>query len=276
MKQGLYILVSVFLVGCNTMKNDSLASAGSISIVEKTPTINSYGKTILERFDTPFGYTRVAVNQNSFASYLRTLPLKPVGTPAHYFDGKAKPGENVYVSVVDMPISPRNLQITANSVMRLISEYLYENHEYKKIAFHTEKEKVNFMEFCKGDYSVDEFHKFMDYVMERMTTPNFCSELDKVRLNDLKIGDVFVQNNLNGHAVIVVDMAVNRKGEKLFLLAQGFQPAQEIQILANPDLEDISPWYHLKEGELLTPEWRFMTSDLMRFKFLETDGLVKN
>ncbi|MGI6588562.1 MAG: DUF4846 domain-containing protein [Peptococcia bacterium] len=43
-------------------------------------------------------------------------------------------------------------------------------------------------------------------------------------------------------------------------------PAQEIQLLANPDNRKISPWYILSTDEKIhTPEWVFTKDDLMRF-----------
>jgi hypothetical protein len=83
----------------------------------------------------------------------------------------------------------------------------------------------------------------------------------------MQIGDVFIQTgNPYGHAVIVVDMARNdRTGEKVYMLAQSYMPAQDIQILINRRDRRISPWYRLGEGPVMTPEWTFGPGDLMRF-----------
>jgi hypothetical protein len=244
--------------------------SNGMGLVENTPLINDYGKTVLERFDSPLGYDRVQVKPNSFAEFLRTLRLKPEGSVVRYYNGQIKTNNNIYVSVVDLPISNKNLQFSTDSVIRLLAEYLFAQNKFDKIAFHSEKSKIGFLEFADGDFSRTSFNDYLDYVMEKVSTPSFCQDLRTVPVHEMKIGDVFVQNTQpNGHAVLVVDVVENRNGEKLFLLAQSFQPAQEIQIIANPSNADISPWYHLKEGELLTPEWRFMTSDLMRFKFLD-------
>ena len=83
----------------------------------------------------------------------------------------------------------------------------------------------------------------------------------------MRIGDVFIQGGFPGHAVMVVDMAVNgRTGEKLFLLIQSYMPAQEIHVLKNPSDSADGPWYELDFGETLrTPEWTFSKDDLKRF-----------
>lgn len=260
----------LILISCNTMNQSGALSYDSVSMVESTPMINDFGKTILERFDPPIGYNRVELKAGSFGEYLRTLTLKPEGAPARMYDGKIKPNHNIYVSVVDMPISPRDLQSSADAVIRLKSEYLFAKKDFDKIAFHANKEKFSFSEFSNGDTSKSMFQEYLDYVMEKVSTPSFCDDLVPVKLKDIQVGDIFIQrNNPNGHAVVVVDLVKNSEGKKLFLLAQSYQPAQEIQIISNPSRDDISPWYETKEGQMLTPEWRFLTSDLMRFKDLK-------
>ena len=86
-------------------------------------------------------------------------------------------------------------------------------------------------------------------------------------INDLQIGDVFLQGGFPGHGVIVIDLAVNPfSGEKLFMIAQSYMPAQEIHILKNLENDSISPWYKIKSTDMLyTPEWTFKWKDLKRF-----------
>lgn len=270
MKRAAIVLISIILSSCNTLNQDRILYSGSLSLVESTPMINDYGKTILERFDPPAGYDRVLLSSNTFGEYLRTLSLKPEGAKAKFYNGKTKPNDDVYVSVVDLPVSPKDLQSSSDAIIRLKAEYLFSQEKYDQIVFHAGKEAIKFTDFAQGEFTKEKFSQYLDYAMEKVSTPSFCEDLKKIKLSELQVGDVFVQNSQpNGHAVIVVDLVKNSKGEKLFLLAQSFQPAQEIQIIANPGRDDISPWYQVKEGELLTPEWRFMTSDLMRFKDLQ-------
>lgn len=76
-----------------------------------------------------------------------------------------------------------------------------------------------------------------------------------------------IQGGSPGHCVIVVDMAVHKEtGERLFMLAQSYMPAQDIHILKNEQKEEISPWYSLNfAGQLETPEWTFERDDLKQF-----------
>nr|MBP7510689.1 hypothetical protein [Bacteroidia bacterium] len=93
--------------------------------------------------------------------------------------------------------------------------------------------------------------------------------LQPVDLQNIEIGDVFIKGGSPGHAVIVVDMAVeNESNNKIFLLAQSYMPAQSVHVVVNPNNESISPWYSLKEidSKLDTYEWIFSKNELMRFK----------
>jgi hypothetical protein len=84
--------------------------------------------------------------------------------------------------------------------------------------------------------------------------------------SNIQIGDVFIKGGFPGHAVIVVDMAVNKQGKKIFMLAQSYMPAQELQVLKNNNNSKNSPWYSEDFGEtLVTPEWTFKKSHLKRF-----------
>jgi hypothetical protein len=77
-------------------------------------------------------------------------------------------------------------------------------------------------------------------------------------------GDVFVTGGFPGHAITVVDMAVNKAGHKIYMLAQSFMPAQEQHILLNPLTLDV--WYSMDDMNYInTPEFVFEPSDLRRF-----------
>ena len=99
-------------------------------------------------------------------------------------------------------------------------------------------------------------------------TLSLSKELINVSQDDLQIGDVFIQGGSPGHAVIVVDVAENKfNREKIFMLAQSYMPAQEIQILQNPLTSESNPWFSLKPNQsLITPEWTFESTDLKRFE----------
>ena len=112
-----------------------------------------------------------------------------------------------------------------------------------------------------------DFRNYLTIIFSYAGTLSLEKELKPVVIDDLQIGDVFIQGGSPGHAILVVDVAVNPKSqEKAFLLAQSYMPAQDIHILKNFGNIRMSPWYEVpKNGVLNTPEWVFNSKDLRRF-----------
>ncbi len=249
--------------------------------------INANGKNIATRFQLPDGFQRVATAENSFAHYLRHLPLRPVGTKVKYYNGAIKENHGVYAGVVDMDIGNRDLQQCADAIMRLRAEYLWQKGAYEDIHFNfTNGFRVDYSKWRQGykirikgnqttwykaresATSYKDFRAYMNLIFAYAGTLSLSKELPKVAFETMKIGDIFIQGGSPGHAIIVVDMAINpTSGKQLFLLAQSYMPAQDIQILQNPMNETFGPWYSNQFfGDLITPEWRFERTDLKRFE----------
>lgn len=226
--------------------------------------------SIGSRFAVPDGYQRVKVNENTFAHYLQNLDLKKVDAEVTYFDGRKKAKRGVYCSVVDMDIDPLDLQQCADAVMRLRAEFLYAQKQYDKIHFNfiSDGKPRYYTNYANGDYSYEKFRKYLRYVFSYANTRSLHGEMKTVAVTEMQIGDVFIQTgNPFGHAVVVVDMAVHiPTGDKIFMLAQSYMPAQETQILINPQNKILSPWYVVDTNKVFTPEWTFTSNDLRRFK----------
>lgn len=231
--------------------------------------IDKSAMTVAARFSPPMGFERGDVETNSFASFLRQLPLKPWSDKVLYFDGRVKNTPDVYISVVNLGIGKKDLHQCADAIMRLRAEYLYANRRFEAIHFNflSDGKPRYFKDYARGDYSYPKFWKYMESVFVSANTRSLHAELSPVPMAKMQIGDVFIQKGIPfGHAVIVVDMAVHpHTGQKVYLLAQSYMPAQEIQILINPHNASFSPWYELKNETIATPEWTFETVDLRRF-----------
>ena len=108
----------------------------------------------------------------------------------------------------------------------------------------------------------------MEAIFNYAGTMSLSKELKKVNRDSMQIGDVFIVGGFPGHAIVVVDMAIHPETKKkVFMLAQSYMPAQELQILMNPSDSQKSPWYDLDFGNNLnTPEWSFSSGDLKRFE----------
>lgn len=232
---------------------------------------NPKGTTIRDRFRPPAGYLSDSAKTGSFAGYLVHLPLKKEGSKVLYYDGTSKDKLNVYCGVVNLPIGHKDLHQCADAVMRLRGEYLFQNKQFSDIHFNflSDGKPRYFQTFAKGKTDYPAFWKYMEYVFQYANTASLKRELKKVDdIRQIQIGDVFITTGSPyGHAEIVVDKASDPKtGKSIFLLAQSYMPAQEIQILNNPSNANLSPWYEVNEQAILTPEWEFQTGDLYRFK----------
>jgi Domain of unknown function (4846) len=246
------------------------------------------GNTIVTRFAVPTGYVRVREEANSFGTFLRNLPLKPSGSLVKYYNGSTKPNNNVYDAVVNLLIGNKDLHQCADAVMRLRADYLYEQKAYEKIHFNftngfkvdynkwrlgnrivVKGNKTSWVKTAKPSDSYESYWKYMEIIFNYAGTASLSKELKSIPVSDVKIGDVFIKGGFPGHAVIVVDLALNPKNnQKVMLLAQSYMPAQEIQILLNPSISSSNKvcWYstNIASG-LQTPEWTFDTSQLKRF-----------
>ena len=117
------------------------------------------------------------------------------------------------------------------------------------------------------DYSI--FKKYLETVFIYAGSYSLKKELAYVaNINEIKIGDAFIQDGFPGHAIIVIDQSTNpQTGKIAILLAQSYMPAQDIHILKNLNYDKTNPWYIIgEEKELYTPEWTFGWKDLYRFK----------
>ena len=280
------LLALVLLTSCKpTKENVERPKATGSPIKERASYINIEGKTIEERYLTLEGYNRVEVDSISFGEFLRNQKLKPYGEKALYYDGREKNKKDVYDSVIDVEIGDRDLHQCADAVMLLRGEYLYSIGKYDDISFDfvsgfkaeykkwmagyrikVDGNNVSYYKATEPSNTYENFRKYMDMVMAYSSTLSLEKELESIDVEDMKIGDIFIIGGSPGHAVIVIDMAINDNGEKIFILAQSYMPAQQTQILINPMDKSISPWYSLKDKEkLITPEWTFELDQLKRF-----------
>jgi hypothetical protein len=248
--------------------------------------INESGQTIETRFNPPTGYTRTSEAAGSYGLFLRQSPLQPHGSEVHFFNGGIKQNPGIYSAVLTYDVGTSDLQQCADAVMRLRAEYLFSQGLHTKIHFNlTNGFRVGFKEWAQGnrlringnktdwiqtsdpDPGYSSLRLYLDVVYTFAGTLSLAKELVSVPYTDMKIGDVLIVGGSPGHAVTVMDMAVNKAGKKVFLLSQSYMPAQEIQVLQNPLQETISPWYDLDETKpaVVTPQWKFTTAQLKRF-----------
>jgi Domain of unknown function (4846) len=220
-------------------------------------------RLLLQDIPPPAGFTRRSVGKGSFAEWLRQVNLKKNNT-VYLFNGLPKTNQQAQFAVLDIPVGNKNLQQCADAVMRLRAEYLYSAGRYNEIVFYDNLNRA--YRFDAANYKTG-FESYLEKVYTWCGTLSLDKQL-KIISNyaDVQPGDVFIHGGSPGHAVIVMDVAVNLSGEQVFLLAQSYMPAQDIHILKNPADEKQSPWYSLPaNGPLQTPEWIFKQGERKRW-----------
>lgn len=244
--------------------------------------------SILQQIPVPTGYQRVELADNSFGHWLRQFSLHPKGTAVLLYNGMTKPYQAGAHRVLNIDIGKRDLQQCADAVMRLRAEYLYQQKNYEAIHFnYTSGHTIRFSDWSKGkrprvsgskvtfsapngttDTSYPQFKRYLTNVYSYAGTASLSKELQKKAIASIEPGDVFIQGGFPGHAILVMDVVQHpTTGERLFLLAQSYMPAQSIHLLNNPNSGDLSPWYSNNLTSLLeTPEWTFKKQDLCSFE----------
>lgn len=280
-------------------KTAVIETEGAVSNLENAETIDAHETfkfieenaiILQERFPAPLGFKRKKESNRSFAAYLRQLKLQPHGALVSYFDGGKKLNNNVYLAVLDQDIGSQDLHQCADAIMNLYARHHFENKDYGKIHFNfTNGWRCDYTKYAEGyriffdgnktswikkkepSYSLKTFEEYLIWIYKYCGTASLAKELKRVNdLSEIQIGDVLIKGGFPGHAVLVIDMVENEDGNKKFMLAQSYMPAQQMQILKNP-INEISndPWYDLLDlqGETIkTPEWVFKINELMRFE----------
>lgn len=251
------------------------------------PPETSADASIKTRFTPPAGYERMVPPKQSFADFLQNLPLYPEGRQVYLHNGLPKGNQNAQAAVIQLDVGKRNLQQCADAIIRLRAEYLWAAQKYDQIVFHfTNGFKAPYSRWRAGERirvkgnevtwvarssysdSYATFRKYLDMIFAYAGTISLHKALKPTDLENLEIGDVFIEAGSPGHAVIVVDMAVSAlTGKKCFLLAQSYMPAQDIHVLKNPGFRTPTAWYFETDlkNTLITPEWSFPAQSLKRF-----------
>lgn len=252
----LMTIILPLLILCQSVEYGNEASPSRFKSVSTTP-----GEKVVQTIRdiaTPSGFTRAPAKDKSFAAWLRGIHLKK-DQRVFLHDGTLKANQSAQFAVLDIPVGNKDLQQCADAVMRLRSQFLYDNRRYNEIWFADNSGK-------KYQYSIssrEPFGRYLEKVYSYCGTMSLAKQLNKRSYHDMQIGDVLIRGGSPGHAVLVVDMAVSRDGKKIYLLAQSYMPAQDIHILRNPRDKDLSPWYEINDKELIyTPEWTFSTKEL--------------
>jgi Domain of unknown function (4846) len=258
-KSGI-IIIGFLCFSCN---NNS--SSGQ-NVKTNTTTLSKNGENpyaTINKIPLPNGFTRIVTVENSFAQFLQTIALKKDKT-VYKFNGQLKGNQTAQFAVMDISVGDKDLQQCADAVMRLRAEYLFNQKRFTEINFIDNNYKhYPFTE----PFNRAHFTTYLEQVFGMCGSASLAKQLSTVTtFSDISIGDVLIRGGFPGHAVQVMDMAKNEAGEKIYLLAQGFMPAQDIHVLVNDENSDLTPWYKVDDNSIIkTPEYIFSHKELKRW-----------
>lgn len=272
------------------LPSGSPASSGSKH--EAIAIVNEDGADLVSRINPPEGFTRVSSTEGELTNYIRELPLKAAGQKLLLYNGKPKGNQDNFAAIFDLKLGDRDLQQCADSVLRIYAEYYWSVKAYDKIAFHltngfymeytrwrdgqrieVDGNDVSWVKSAAYDDSYDGLLDYLDMVFAYAGTLSLASECDPIPVTELLPGDLFLKGGSPGHCVLIVDMATDSDGNKCYLLAQGYMPAQDFHVLKNP-LHPQDPWYYASDltFPLETPEFTFQEGSAVRFADFSLEG----
>lgn len=256
-------LILYYLLLCTACTNP-LAETGKQGIADRrilNEQVISNPYERVQEIPIPSGFTPLARSQHSFAAWLQQVKLKKDKT-VYLFNGREKHYQSAQFAVLDISVGKQDLQQCADAVMRLRAEYLFAVRNFKAIKFVDNNGTVYQFE---EPYTAKNLQRFLTKVFAMCGSASLAKQLTAVPFENIEPGDVIIRGGFPGHPVILMDVAVNAIGRKIYLLAQSYMPAQDIHVLLNPGKKE-SPWYDVNEmNAISTPEYNFKTSELKRW-----------
>jgi Domain of unknown function (4846) len=211
----------------------------------------------------PEGYSFKNVPSNSFAAWLGNIPLKKDNT-VYLYNGDVKQNQQAQFAVLDISVGNKNLQQCADAVMRMRAEYLFAQSKMEEIQFvDNEGAMYKFTE----PFTRVHLAQYLDRVFGMCGSASLAKQLHhKLIFENIEAGDVIIRGGFPGHAVMVMAVAENTIGKKIYLLAQSYMPAQDIHLLHNLNNDNLSPWYEVSDNDIIqTPEYTFRKNELMQW-----------
>ena len=249
----------------------------------KVQSVNSEGMTLESRITPPEGYSRAAVESGSFAEYLRKYPLHPDKILLPVFDGNTLNTDSP--AIFDISLGDEGYQQCADSIIRLYSDYFYENQQLDKISFEFSNGDVcDYNRWRKGkrmlafgdfsceipaafpDDSEQGYRNYLKSVMNYAGTLSLLNESKQISPDEIRIGDIICDET---HVVLIVDEAVNENGEKVYLIGQSFIPAVCFHIVTTTNGDVTTPWFtqeQLQQDSFRIDSFGFSKNNIRRWK----------
>jgi hypothetical protein len=223
-----------------------------------------YSQSIVGEIALPStAYKRILATDNSFAGWLRDLPLMKTGSDVlNHRDGIFKAGTDTAVAfVVDLDIKGRRHEQCMDILVRIYAEYLWRENQVESLnlplpgGYWLTWEDwsngfrpvfrgidVDMKKSSRSDTTHQAYQSYLNTIYCESHTQQFYHAYLPVDKKKVQIGDILIRKGTNGHAVMIVDLARNERGELIALIGNGDTPACQFFLLNH---KKNSPWIPL-------------------------------
>lgn len=284
----IYFILIFFISSCKSPEQEKSVSFENKEVEETNILINKDKNTIKERFLPPKDFEWIPEQPESFGFFIEDFPLKKYGSPILKYDANPIATQNLHEAVFDIDTGSLDLQQCADAVIRLHAEYLYKNKRFNEIKYHftsgdllswndykngtrafVSGNSVSFRKTASADDSYKNFRTYLDLIYTYAGTISLTNYETKpvTKTENLKTGNILITPGSPGHVVFIAGAAKNKDGKMVFLLGEGFTPAQSIHVLSNPFNPCLSPWYELDTNseETKTARYYFKPTNFRSF-----------
>ncbi len=230
------------------------------------------------------GFVRLPLDENSFGAWLRNLPLLPPGSPVLDYRKRIYKSSNdtTVAAVINLDIRGRRMEQCMDILIRLYGQFLWEKDRASELKLPLPGGywllwadwmqgirpvfngiDVTLKRTADQDNSYKQYSAYLRTVYAVSHTQQFYYWYEPILPEEIEVGDFFVLKGTKSHAVMVVDLAVGRGGQKYALIGHGDTPACEFHLL---NYNKSRPWIPLDphDSHLPLPIRRKMTWDGLR------------
>ncbi len=134
---------------------------------------------------------------------------------------KRKANQRAQLAVSDIQVGEKYLQQCAHAVIRIRAEYLFEQGRFKELIF---KDNASTVYRFSAPYTRENSDSYLQRVFGMCGAASLARQTKRIIMHDLSSGDVLIRGGFPGHAVMVMDVAEDKKGELIYLLVQSYMP----------------------------------------------------
>jgi hypothetical protein len=244
----------------------------------KVKNVDYSDRTILRKSSAfPLGYSvpqkidSVKKPSNDFADFLKKISWIPE------LEYDTEPAEitfrynYTYHASLNIRSGNKIFNEGSNQIIRLWAEFNWLNKKYNRIVFRNYFDRqISYDEWLKFNFeytkkSYESLWAYLNYLFSDGSAK--FPEMEKVKPDDIQVGDIFMSDNYYEKAAIVIDVAEYRlSGRKIVVLAQGSKNIPGLHILLNSSNIFFEKWFET-DRVIFTPEGIFNINDLRRFKY---------